>query len=57
MPMPLMRMNITNSRSTLACRRWRNVQKRLAIQEKTVATLAPTKRALASLSVMGPCIR
>ena len=57
MPMPLMRMNITNSRTTLAWRRCRNVQKRLAIQENIVATLAPTKRALASLSVMGPCIR
>ncbi len=57
MPMPLIRMNITNSRSTLSWRRWRKVQKRFAIQEKTVAMLAPTKRALASLSVIGPCIR
>ena len=57
MPIPLMMRNITNSRSTLACRRCRNVQKRFATQEKTVATLAPKKRALASLSVMGPCIR
>ncbi len=57
MPMPLMRTNIANSRSTFSCLRWRNVQKRFAIQEKIVATVAPTKRALASLSDMAPCIR
>ncbi|MCY1233219.1 hypothetical protein D9M72_457520 [compost metagenome] len=57
MPMPLIRMNIKNSRITLSWRRWRKVQNRFAIQEKIVAIVAPTNRALASLSVMGPCIR
>lgn len=57
MPIPLIRMNIRNSRSTLSCLRWRKVQKRFAIQEKMVATEAPTNLALASLSVIGPCMR